>query len=453
MKKSKYFTILLSLFVLGFTACDDNLDVEPEQSLSPEVATSTPANIKTILVGIYAEARDNDSYGGHIALASELLANDGDLSWNGTYVQPAEFDEKAILSDNSYVRDIWMNAYEIINQSNIVLANLDVFEDQDEMAVVEGEAKFLRGLAYFDLVRLFSKPYKAGANGGELGVPIVLEPVLDASEISYPSRNTIEEGYSQVINDLTDAYNLLPPSNGIFAGMYSAQGLLARVYLQRGEYEKARDAADDVIKNSPFELASTFSDEFNNDENSDEDILAFQVTSQDASWNAFNEFWGGYDFGGRSGDPDLSIEDEHFAIYDDPKDDRAEFFYTTDRGIATLKWQSQYANVPFIRLAEMYLIRAEANERLNEEVGATPLEDINTLRERANATWLDSVELEDILMERRRELAFEGFALFDAKRLGRDVGSIAYDADRLVLPIPLRETDANPDNLEQNPGY
>lgn len=452
MKKSKVYTIILSLFAIGFTACDDNLDVEPEQSLSPEVATSTPANIQTILVGMYAEARDNDSYGGHIALASELIANNGELSWNGTYVQPAEFNEKAILADNSYVRDIWMNGYEIINQANIVLANLDVFEDEDERAQVEGEAKFLRGLAYFDLVRLFSKPYEMGANGGELGVPIVLEPVLDASAITYPARNTIEEGYSQVLNDLTDAYSLLPEENGFYASKYSAQGLLARVYLQRGDYEQARDAANDVIENSGFELASDFSSAFNNDENSEEDILAFQVTSQDASTNSFNEFWGGYDFGGRSGDPDLSIDEDHFSIYDDPNDDRALFFYETDRGIATLKWQSQFANVPFIRLAEMYLIRAEANERLGTEVGATPLEDINTLRARANATLFDSVDLDEILMERMRELAFEGFALFDAKRLGRDIGDIPYDADNLVLPIPLREMDSN-EELVQNPGY
>lgn len=452
MKKSKVYTILLSLFVLGFTACDDNLDVEPEQDLSPDVATATPANIQNILVGMYTEARENDSYGGHIALASELLADDDHLSWNGTYVQPAEFDEKAILADNSYVRDIWMNGYEIINQANIVLANLDVFEDEDARAQVEGEAKFLRGLAYFDLVRLFSMPYEMGANGGELGVPIVLEPVLDASAIVYPARNTIEEGYSQVLNDLTDAYSLLPEENGYYASKYSAQGLLARVYLQRGDYEQARDAADDVIENSGFELVSDFSEAFNNDENSNEDILAFQVTSQDASWNAFNEFWGGYDYGGRSGDPDLSITEEHFEIYDDPNDERAMFFYETDRGIATLKWQSQYANIPFIRLAEMYLIRAEANERLGTEVGATPLEDINTLRARANATLFDSVDLDEILMERMRELAFEGFALFDAKRLKRDIGDLPYNANNLVLPIPLREMDAN-EELVQNPGY
>lgn len=452
MKNFKYYTVLLSLFALGFTACDDNLDLEPEQSLSPDVATSTPANIQTILNGAYAEARDNDSYGGHIALASELIANEGDLSWNGTYVGPAEFNEKAILADNGFVSDIWMNGYEIINQANIVLANLDVFDDEDEMARVEGEAKFLRGLAYFDLVRLFSKPYEKGQNGGEMGVPIVLDPVLDASAITYPSRSTINEVYNQVLADLTDASLLLPNSNSFYADKYSAEALLARVYLQRGNYEEARDAANEVIENSGAELVGSFSAAFNNDGNTSEDLLAWQVNSQDASTNSFNEYWGGNDFGGRPGDPDVSIEEQHFTIYNDDMDDRALFFYETDRGTATTKWQSQFANIPFIRLAEMYLIRAEANERLDTEIGAPPVDDINELRDRANASLYDEVDLEVILMERKRELAFEGFALFEAKRLGNDVGEISYDANRLVLPIPLREIDANTE-LDQNPGY
>lgn len=74
------------------------------------------------------------------------------------------------------------------------------------------------------------------------------------------------------------------------------------------------------------------------------------------------------------------------------------------------------------------------------------------MRDRSGASALSSVDLDEILMERRRELSFEGFALFDAKRLGRSVGSISYNANRLVMPIPLRELDANP-NLVQNDGY
>ena len=452
MKKYLNFKLLFSFLAIGFIACDDNLDVEPEQNLSPEVATESPANIKTILNNIYGEARSSVSYGGGIGMAAELLANAGDLSWNGTFVQPGEYNEKALLADNSFVRDIWLNAYEINNQANIVLENLDVFDDEEDRATTEGEAKFLRGLAYFDLVRLFSKPYVPGQANTQLAVPIILDAVLDASVITYPARNTVDEVYALVISDLTDAYEMLPESNSYFANKYTAQALLARVYLQRGEFAKARDAANDVIENSGAELASTFANAFNNNENSSEDLLAMQVTSQDDSSHSWNLYWAGRDFGGRVGNPDISILEPHYAKYDDENDDRANFFYTTSRGVATTKWQNQFGNIPVIRLAEMYLIRAETNERLGTEVGATPLEDINMLRARANASLYTSVNLEIILMERQRELAFEGFALFDAKRLGRNIGDISFNDDRLVLPIPLREMDANP-NLVQNPGY
>ena len=443
---------ILAFIAFGLFSCDDNLDVEPEQNLSPEVATETPANVKNILNSIYGTARSGDSYGGGIGLASELIGNAGDLSWNGTFVGPSEFNEKAMVADNGFVTDTWLNAYEMNNQANIVLANLDVFTDEEERTTVEGEAKFLRALTYFDLGRLFSKPYTPEEPNTQLGVPIILEPVLDPTAVTYPARNTLDEVYSQVINDLSDAYNLLPPSNKYFANKYSAQALLARVYLEMGEYESARDAANDVITNSGAELTETFAEAFNNAENSDEDLFAMQVTSQDAYEHSWNVYWAGSEFGGRVGNPDISVEDPHYEKYDDPVDDRANFFYTTSRGVATTKWQNQFGNIPVLRLAEMYLIRAEANERLDTEEGATPLDDINILRERANASTYDSVDLDLILAERQRELAFEGFALFEAKRLGYSINDISSDADQLVLPIPLREIDANPE-LEQNAGY
>lgn len=452
MKKYNYLSIILSLLTISFMACDDNLNIEPEQNLSPEVATESPANVKKILNNIYAVARDNGSYGGGIALASELIGNSGGLSWNGTYNQPAEYNEKAILSSNSYVASIWVNAYDISNEANIVLSSLSVFTDDSEKDVTEGEAKFLRGMAYFDLARLYSKTYVPGSQNSQLAVPISLTAIFDASIIEYPSRNTLEDVYAQVIADLTDAYNLLPDSNDIYATKYSAAALLARVYLDKGDFVNARDMANIVIGNSGAILTSTFAEAFNNSQNSSEDLFAWQVTSQDNSWNAFNEFWAGSEFGGRNGNPDLSITSQHFNIYDDPDDDRSLFFYETARGTATSKWKNQYGNIPFIRLAEMYLIRAESNFRKSTTVGDTPLNDINALRDRANASSYSSVNLATILMERKRELAFEGFSLFDAKRLGENVGSIASNASRLVLPIPLREMDVNP-NLTQNEGY
>jgi len=451
MKNYSYKTLFISLFTLSLVGCNDNLNITPEEAITTDVALSTPENIRKILNNAYGVARYGSSYGGGIALASELLANTGDIYWNGTYIEPAEFDEKAMLTDNANVESIWMNAYSVNNQSNIVLEHLDIITDATEKTTTEGEAKFLRGLVYFDLARLFAKPYLAGSQNSQLAVPIVLKAVLDPKNIEYPSRNTLEEVYALVISDLTDAYSLLPESNTIYATKYSAAALLARVYLQKGDYTNAGNMANIVIENSGASLAPSFSRAFNNAENSSEDLFAWQVTTQDISLNNFNVFWAGTAFGGRSGNPDIDIEDQHYEIYDDANDERSKFFYEADFWCTT-KWQNQFANIPFLRLAEMYLIRAESNFRNGTSVGLTPVSDLNILRARSSASFFNTVDLSTIRMERKRELSFEGFALFDAKRLRENIGTIPFNAANLIMPIPLREMDTNP-NLVQNEGY
>lgn len=459
MKKILYNGILF-LTAFMFIDCDNNLDLEPEQSLSPEVVTSSPENIRSLLVGIYDEAAhgsaetvdfEENVYGGRLNLAIELLANSGELNWNGTFDAPDELNEKAVQPNNLFIRDYWVNAYEVSNQVNIVLANLGVFESDSERNTVEGEAKFLRGMVYFDLARLYGQQYQPGAQNSQLGVPIVLEAVLNPEDVTFPTRNTVEEVYTQVIGDLTDAYNLLPDSNDVFADKYAARALLARVYLQQGNYVAARDAADDVLQNSGHSLTTDFASAFNNDEDAVEDIFAWQITSQDGT-NEMNTFWSGEDFGGRSGNPDMAIDVSHLDIYDDTDDARRGFFYENSGGTATTKWQSQFANIPFLRIAEMHLIRAECNFREGTSIGLAPEAEITALRTRSGAALLAGITLQDILDERRRELAFEGFALHDIKRLQGIVGALNYDDNALVMPVPQRETDAN-SNLLQNPGY
>ena len=148
------------------------------------------------------------------------------------------------------MRFLWGNSYRSINLCNIVLENLDLIEDLGERALLEGEAKFMRGLLYFEMVRYFALPYELGGNNSQLGLPLVFDAVTDVSQLTYPSRNTVEEVYSQVLSDLQDAYTLLPPDNGFRADAYAAQAVLARVYLQQGNFAAARDAADDVLQNS-----------------------------------------------------------------------------------------------------------------------------------------------------------------------------------------------------------
>ena len=124
-------------------------------------------------------------------------------------------------------------------------------------------------------------------------------------------------------------------------------------------------------------------------------------------------------------------------------------------GINTAKWGNYYRNIGLIRLAEMYLIRAEANfEDPGTDVGPnTPTEDINVIRMRANAPLFTSdVTESEIREERYLELCWEGHRLHDLKRWKMDIGTDAYDAGNLILPIPFREIEVN-DLLEQNEWY
>lgn len=449
--KTKYiFKTLLLICVLHFTSCDDNLDVDPADLLTPEVVLANGGNLQNILIAAYDLLGQDEVLAGQTQLASELLANDGNLDWLGTFSDPAEFNRRAMTSSNFFVQTFWTNAYEGINLSNIILDNLDLIDDAATRAQLEGEAKFIRGTLYFELVRFYALPYISGGSNTQLGLPIVLEGVIDASQIAFPNRNNLEDTYTQAITDLTDAYNVLSTSNGIFADKYSAQAVLARLYLQQGNYAPARDAAHDVLMNSGHSLTTTFAEAFNNDADSQEDVFAIQITTQDGV-NDFNTFWSTRDFGGRSLTGDVVVESQFFNIFSGT-DDRATFNYAGSSTVLTTKWQSQFANVPYIRIAEMHLIRAESNFREGSSLGLSPEDEINALRGRSLANPINGLTLNDIIDERKRELSFEGHALHDLKRLQLSIDGLAFDADLLVFPIPQRELDANP-NLEPNPGY
>lgn len=448
--KTKYIIITLIVSFFSFTNCDDNLDITPADFLTPEAVLANGGNLQNILVAAYDLAGQDEVLSGQTQLASELLANEDRLAWRGTFADPAEFNRKEMTAPNFFVQVFWTSSYEGINLCNIIINNLDLIEDATERARLEGEAKFLRGLLYFELVRFFGLPYNSAGNNTQLGLPIILDEVIDAAEITFPSRNSVEETYAQAISDLTAAYDLLPASNGIYADKYAAQGVLARLYLQQGNYTMARDAANEVLQNSGHSLASTFALAFNNDSDSVEDVFAWQISAQDGV-NDFNTFWATRDFGGRSITGDITVEAPFFDIFSGP-DQRSTFFYAGSGTTVTTKWQSQFANVPFLRIGELHLIRAESNFRLGTFVGLNPELEINALRARSGADPIVGVTLNDILEERVRELSFEGFALHDAKRLQLSVDGIPYNSDLLVFPIPQRELDANSE-LEPNPGY
>ena len=138
-----------------------------------------------------------------------------------------------------------------------------------------------------------------------------------------------------------------------------------------------------------------------------------------------NYFYGDELQGGRGGD--ISLTEDYLNLFEADDVRGSFYYYNYYDDVLTSKYTNQYGNIHVIRLAEMYLIRAESNFRLNTSLGATPLDDVNTIRRRAHASELLSVTLDDILTERRRELAFEGFLIHDVKRTKGNVGSLSWN--------------------------
>jgi hypothetical protein len=449
--------ILILTVVLG--ACAGELDLKPQQSLDESVAMSNDSNIKKALLGAYdglsgynanlAAPQFGSLWGGDTFLYSELLASDGEISWVGTFNQPREVFGKKMLTNNSYIRNNWTGGYYTINICNNIIESIANVLPADQNRV-RGEALFIRAAVYFELVRFFGLPYSAGNTTTNLGVPIVLTPTKAITGESLVARATVEEVYQQVISDLTTAESLLPEENDVFASKGAAAAILSRVYLGMADYANARDAANRVLESGVYSLTEDYDLAFNNSENSTEDIFAVQVNAQDGN-NNMQLYWSVPDFGGRDGD--VVINDKHLDLYENG-DTRLDLFYEGNGAIRSGKWKMQFTVLPVVRLAEMYLTRAEANFRLGTVVGDLPLNDINLIRDRVELPELTPAQLtlDAILMERKLELAHEGSAIHDLKRLKGEADGFAYDANAMVFPIPIREINANI-NLRQNFGY
>lgn len=467
------FRILTVAVVTMLFSCTEKLEIKPKQSIDAEVALTTPDNIKAALVGAYLQVSSYGTFGSYFNEYSELYATTADMRFMGTYEEPREFYNKAATTTNNYVEFTWTEAYRLINTCNTLLQEEVIsLLDEEDADIVKGEALFLRGWTIFEMTRLFGLPYEPGQANSQPGIPLVLVPTSDVSDAVPVARNTVEECYAQAIEDLTTARDLLPEANGVYASSMTAGAVLARLYLQTGNFRAAATEASRVIESGYFDLAATPLKAFNNAENSVEDIFAIQMNiNSDIAWLPVM-----YASLAGAGRGDYEIQ-QSFLDRFDPSDLRGRYQedtqegYTIDNitmmyykgvgtilnsgGINTAKWGNYYRNIPLIRLAEMYLIRAEANfEDPGADIGPnTPTQDINLLRTRANAPlYTAAVTRAQIREERYLELCWEGHRLHDMKRWKLNVGAFAYNAGNLILPIPFREIEVN-DLLEQNSWY
>jgi starch-binding outer membrane protein, SusD/RagB family len=286
-------------------------------------------------------------------------------------------------------------------------------------------------------------------------VPLVLEPSRGVGESALVSRASQQETYARVVQDLEEAVPLLP--TGRVPGRATrdaANALLARVYLETGNNAQARDKATAVINSGNYSLVSNYRSIFTT-KNSQEAIFELQFSINNTNSLAF--WYYPASLGGRLGFAPTAELYNYYEAGDARRDASIGIAGTQRHGIKYNRIATSDDNVRILRLAEMYLIRAEANARLGADPAAVRA-DLNVVRARAGLaalpTTLTSQQdlLAAILRERRVEFAFEGHRFFDLRRFGIATQVLSIPAERLLWPIPQADIDVN-ENLTQNPGY
>ncbi len=483
-KISRYFIFMLLALFIG--SCDDFLDVEPELAVSDDAVYDTHEGVLNALYGAWDRTAGPQLFAGLSVFYSDLVANSGQVAWTGTFLSYERMESKNMNPNEGIIASTWNRSYWIIDLVNNVLENLDVV-NENVRSTVEGEARFLRGIVYFELIRHYARYYTDGDPANNPGVPLVLKPTAGITDDDYRPRDPVANVYAALIDDLQKSKELLAGfttagANNGRATANTAAAFLARVYMSMERWEDAAREADFVIENMDGydALHNAPRAAFNNDTYTSEDVFMIiqNATSHAGQANdGLGTFFASLEGYGRS---DVHIRQMHLDMFEEG-DLRGEIDTVPDainishisrmhylgigrkpNNIMSSKWGKYDANINVIRLAEMILIRAEANFRNGSSIGAVPLDDINVIRERAGAAPWTDLTLDLIWEERYREMCFEGRLLEDTRRFKRDViipsgypdsGTILpWNDPRLILPIPQREMDVNP-NLVQNDAY
>ncbi len=516
MKKYIYlFTLILGLSVVG---CSD-LNEDPRSQLNPDERVVDLATVETTIAGAYANLTSRAFMSRALGLTLMLRSDMVDIGNPTTSPERIEHDQFTVSPSNPLIlnpsnpeRSFWPRLYQIVRGANETLRELEVLEEQGPGVKEEiaGRARFIRGFAYYHLVRLFGDiPY--------------LDETTTTADASIASRTSVDVVYENIIADFEYAKEWLPNSrtNRALPGKSAASAFLASVYLTRKDYQKAYNQATDIINkagtynlalepdyrnifhaaNTDFSLEPIFVIDFKAINISDEtrDYLA-----------AFTGFYGQatyYPSGGWSvavpaqavydtwedGDyrKDVNFDNEaldnsgnvlsypNFSSLDGRNANRPHISkYTAMAGDlpqANTSGRDSHSNYQMMRYAEVLLIAAEAAIELGNKAEADQW--INMVRARArngNGTGAPSAApanisgatIDDVLEERRLELAFEQKRWYDIvrRRLGDKVfGSNGFEIEQqgtknfdpardYLLPIPPFEITNNP-NLTQNNGY
>lgn len=450
-----------ALLTASTLACDGLLDVEPTESVGPDIAAGTLEGVQALLTGVYNRLQHGDKYGADMMLEPEILADNGRPS-----DPPNQFVGEYLNQIGSHF-ETWDTRYQTINEANFVVASVDALDaDASVKDQIKGEALFLRALTYFDLARMFAYEPNHIVGGWDVGLVLRTEPTLTAEDAAVKPRSTVLETYQLIESDLLQSIELTAAGtdNVYFANQAAAEALLARLYLYWERWEEAASYATRALEHTTAVLASAseypsiFATQPNPESlfelNYDPATETLWVNDCAACFTHPAGTW-------------FSVwpTDELLALFE-PGDIRNQLFPSTADGIRYVNKYTESVgdntdNMPIIRYSEVLLIRAEANaETGREDLARADLTRLRANRKVGPITASGEALTQATLDERRRELAFEGHRWFDLKRRGMDIPKPAasgnpplpYTDFRILAPIPSTEVQNNPE-LQQNPGY
>lgn len=486
LKKIPRRGLFLAIIPFMFFACSD-LEEEPYSFLSAENFYQTPEDALAALNAAYAVYPV--LYEGQTMYAlTELPADNVTIHRNATFIA---LDDWTIAPDHPFVKRFWDRTYRLISAANIVLNRVPQIDmDAGTKEEILAEAQFIRAHAYFTLVRLFG------------AVPLHTEELQGQEGVSK-AKSSVEDIYKLIVEDLTQASNSLPlsrePSAYGRATLGASTTMLSWVLLTTGDYQGARDAAQEVIDQGQYRLLSDFQQVFDqNNENSEEIIFSIQydgaIVGNDLS--SISHAFGPANPLCFSGVQVLQVDEKSDmwlnrdfsnyrianTVYDELllEDGKVHSVYETSRPYPAFRkynvvGETGQSNSPLnsivLRYPDALLIYAEADNELNGPT-VNSIEMINQIIRRANNLSLtDSSEFdispsisqddfrETILEQRNLEFVMEAKRIYDLFRTDRfkstlqTLGKSATAGD--LFPIPQSEIDANDflSQEDQNPGY
>ena len=436
--------ILILIAMTTFSSCNDEfLDLPPTTGVSDNNLNDL-GSMQALVYGSYSDARNFVSRSSLFAAAMVR-----DIQVRQGFGLETFFDHQL----NSGGGAIWDSGYKALGSLNIVATSTlnDMPGSESQKNSIRGDMHFLRALIYFDLNNYYTLPSTG------YSVPLVLTPIGVNDRVSCALSSDIS---AQIESDIELARTYFATNSGV-ANYLAATALAARIYFYHKKYDLAYERANEVISSGTFQLGASVTDPFNNPGSSPEIIFSLKYNAAENSNNPSNQYFSAYQAKANRGSASLNPESLVAQLRNaDPNDYRHAQLFKSATGLifANGKYPTDRMDYIFIRLAELYLTRAEANIMKNNSVSQQDVDDVNLIKNRANAsdviTTIPSAQdaLEALYAERTKEMAFErGDHYFNTRRLQRGIIKTSSEgsglkpfseyADILAFPFPTTEID------------